>query len=72
MRHAEKLAWPHEEFVEEEAELQQFAEEIAVQVYGEHPMEDEVDRALGLYPGTYVERADAPALRVPVLRMSDV
>jgi len=38
-------------------------------VHGEHPMEDDIDRALGWYPGTSVEvNAFAAAVRVPVLK----
>ena len=62
------MQWERDEFAEEQAELGADADAIMEQIHGEHPMEDEIDRAMGLYPGTDVEVCDPPNLRVPVLR----
>lgn len=69
-RHA-RAAWEHEEFVEEQTELDEFAEAIMEQVHGEHPMEDEIDRALGFYPGTSVEVSASEPIRTRI-PVSDV
>ena len=57
VRHAEKLTWPVEVQDEEDAFINEIVEMVHAEYYanGEHPMEDEIDRAMGLYPGTSVE-----------------
>jgi len=62
------MQWETEEFIEEQADLEAFADAIMEQVHGEHPMEDEIDRAMGLYPGTEIAVAEPTTIRVPVLR----
>lgn len=72
VRHAEAQAWPAEAEGDLWAEEQEILDYVVALVHGEHEMEDEIDRALGLYPGTVIETVASPPVRVPVLRMSDV
>jgi len=67
VRHAGKQAWHAEVEADLWAEEQEIIDYVIAIVHGEHPMEDVVDRAMGLYPGTDVEvSALAPKIRVPL------
>lgn len=63
------MRWESEEFAEEQAELEAFADAIMEQIHGEHPLEDEIDRAMGIYPGTDIEIPEPATIRVPVIRL---